>query len=98
MSYRAHILYSFIHLKGDDRPRYVGCDEDITVKYILLDCVDFSDQRLRFYLLPNLKHLFTYTVFHEHVSTFFLNKISLPERRNKRKSVLEITKMYYFKI
>ena len=29
---------------------------------------------------------------------FFLNKISLPERRNKRKSVLEITKMYYFKI
>ena len=27
---------------------------------------------------------------------FFFNKISLPERRNKRKSVLEITKMYYF--
>ena len=28
----------------------------------------------------------------------FSNIISLPERRNKRKSVLEITKMYYFKI
>ena len=26
----------------------------------------------------------------------FLDKISLPERRNKRKSVLEITKMCYF--
>ena len=38
----------------------------------------------------------TYTLFHEIFSTFFLNKISLPERRNKRKSVLEITKMYYF--
>ena len=39
-----------------------------------------------------------YTLFHEFFSTFFWNKISLPERRNKRKSVLEITKMYYFKI
>ena len=29
---------------------------------------------------------------------FFSNNISFPERRNKRKSVLEITKMYYFKI
>ena len=41
---------------------------------------------------------FIYTLFHEFVSTFFWNKISLPERRNKRKSVLEITKMYYFYI
>ena len=28
----------------------------------------------------------------------FSNIIGLPERRNKRKSVLEIKKMYYFKI
>ena len=42
--------------------------------------------------------LYNYTLFHEFFSTFFWNKISLPERRNKRKSVLEITKMYYFKI
>ena len=34
------------------------------------------------------------TLFHE----FFSNIIGLTERRNKRKSVLEITKMYYFKI
>ena len=37
-----------------------------------------------------------YTLFHEKNSTFFSNNISFPERRNKRKSVLEITKMYYF--
>ena len=37
-----------------------------------------------------------YTLFHEQISTYFGNNISLPERRNKRKSVLEITKMYYF--
>ena len=40
----------------------------------------------------------TYTLFDEKCSTFFFNKISLPERRNKRKSVLEITKMYYYYI
>ena len=33
---------------------------------------------------------------YENVSTFFSNNISFPERRNKRKSVLKITKMYYF--
>ena len=38
----------------------------------------------------------TYTLFHEKNITFFSNIIGLPERRNKRKSVLEITKMYYF--
>ena len=61
--------------------------------------------------IPYLKHLLDastkvkesdwemyFTLFHEIFSTFFWNKISLPERRNKRKSVLEITKMYYFKI
>ena len=40
--------------------------------------------------------LLPYTLFHEIFSTFVWNKISLPEHRNKRKSVLEITKMYYF--
>ena len=35
---------------------------------------------------------FIYTLFHDFISTFFSNIIGLPERRNKRKSVLEITK------
>ena len=42
--------------------------------------------------------VFFYTLFDEKMSTFFSNIIGLPERRNKRKSVLEITKIYYFKI
>ena len=41
--------------------------------------------------------LYAYTLF-QIFSTFFSNNISFLERRNKRKSVLEITKMYYFKI
>ena len=51
-----------------------------------------------FVLMVILKSEKLYTLFHEFFSTFVLNKISLPERRNKRKSVLEITKMYYFLI
>ena len=39
-----------------------------------------------------------YTLFHENKLTFFSNIIGLPKRRNKWKSVLEITKMYYFQI
>ena len=37
-----------------------------------------------------------YTLFHENNMTFFSNIIGLPERRNKMKSVFEITKMNYF--
>ena len=60
----------FILFLGEDRPRCVGCDEDITVKHILLDCVDFSDQRPRFYSSPNLKHLFTQVPGHQILSFF----------------------------
>ena len=41
-------------------------------------------------------HYIAYTLLHEHFRRFFSNIIGLPEHRNKRKSVLEITKMYYF--
>ena len=84
----SYILYSFIHfilihtfythsyiLKGEDRPWCVGCHEDITVKHILLHCVDFSDQRPRFYSSPNLKHLFIQVPGHQIVS--FLKAIGL---------------------
>ena len=64
-----HTIYTHSYiLKGEDRPRCVGCDEDITVKHILLDCVDFSDQRPRFYSSPNLKHLFTQVPGHQILS------------------------------
>ena len=64
-----HTFYTHSYiLKGEDRPRCVGCDEDITVKHILLDCVDFSDQRPRFYSSSNLKHLFTQVPGHQMLS------------------------------
>ena len=61
-----HTFYTHSYiLKGEDRPQCVNCDEDITVKHILLDCVDFSDQRPRFYSSSNLKHLFTQVPGHQ---------------------------------
>ena len=54
-----------------------GCDEDITVKHILLDCVDFSDQRPRFYSSPYLKHLFTQVPGHQILSIDLYGKFKL---------------------
>ena len=71
--------------------------------YMPLDMVkDHSDNEKVNLLVPLYELLFlkligfTYTQFHEKTSAFFSNIIGLPERRNKRKNVLEITKMYYF--
>jgi len=66
--------HSYI-LKGEDKPRCVGCDENLTVKHILLDCVDFSTQRAGFYSSPDLKHLFTQVPGHLILS--FLKEIGL---------------------
>ena len=73
----------------------------IYIQQVLLTTTDLSFQcdLLKFNLSLKPKVINTnYTLFHEFLSTFFFNKISLPERRNIRKSVLEITKMYYFYI
>jgi len=66
--------HSYI-LKGEDKPRCVGCDEDLTVKHILLDCVDFATQRAGFYSSPNLKHLFSQVP--GHLILLFLKEIRL---------------------
>ena len=71
-----HTFYTHSYiLKGEDRPRCVGCDEDLTVRHILLDCVDFATQRAGFYSSPNLKHLFTQVPGHLILS--FLKEIGL---------------------
>ena len=48
-------------------------------------------------LFNKMKWVFNYTLFNEMFRTFFFaNIIGLPGHRNRRKSVLEITKIYYF--
>jgi len=71
------LTHSYI-LKGEDKPCCVGCDEELTVKHILLDCVDFADQRRRFYHSTTLKHLFTQVAGHLILS--FLKKIEVYDK------------------
>jgi ribonuclease HI len=74
-----HTFYTHSYvLKGEDRPRCVGCDEDLTVKHVLLDCVDFATQRAKFYSSPSLKHLFTQVPGHLILS--YLKEIQLYEK------------------
>jgi hypothetical protein len=41
--------------EGEDRPRCIGCDEDLAVRHIFLDCVDVATQCAGFY--ASLLHL-----------------------------------------
>ena len=48
------------------------------------------------YILHMSTEVRIYSLFHEMFRTFFANTIGLPGCKNKRESVLEITKMFYF--
>jgi len=45
-------------LKNEDMPECFGCDSPLTVKHILIECVDFNDIRQRFYSVASMKQLF----------------------------------------
>ncbi len=45
-------------LKGEPLPMCIPCHEPLTVKHILLDCVDFRQSRYRFFNVPSLFELF----------------------------------------
>ena len=46
-------------LAGEPPPECYSCNEVLTVRHLLLDCVDFNDIRQRFYNKTSLKSLFT---------------------------------------
>ena len=45
-------------LKGEDQPECVGCQHPLTVKHILLDCIDFSHIRMKYYNVSSMSELF----------------------------------------
>ena len=45
-------------LSGDPAPLCIPCDELLTVKHILVDCIDFQITRSRFYTVDGLEELF----------------------------------------
>ena len=55
----SHLTHSFL-LKGEDRPKCIQCDQSLTISHILLDCIDFEDDRKRFYNCRTLKEIFNH--------------------------------------
>ena len=65
-------------LKNEDRPRCIQCNTDLSLHHILLDCVDFSDARKRFYNCRTLKQLFDMNIPKQIIS--FLKEIGIYDR------------------
>ena len=45
-------------LKGEPPPECIPCNCPLTIKHLLVECVDFTDVRQRFYQVPSLQDLF----------------------------------------
>ncbi len=53
----SHLTHSYL-LKGEEAPECIPCAEPLSIKHILIDCVDFSLTRTRFYRANSMKELF----------------------------------------
>ncbi len=54
------LTHSYL-LKGEPAPVCIPCDAPFTVRHILLDCIDFSQSRHRFFNVSSLSELFEST-------------------------------------
>ena len=45
-------------LKREDQPFCISCKEPFTVKYFLIDCIEFSHMRRQFFQTNDLRYLF----------------------------------------
>jgi hypothetical protein len=53
----SHLTHSYL-LKGEDQIECIPCQCALTVKHILIDCVDFSVLRQNYFNVKSLKELF----------------------------------------
>ena len=53
----SHLTHEFL-LKGEPPQECTPCNCPLTIKHLLIECVDFSDVRQRFYGIPSLQDLF----------------------------------------
>ena len=51
------VTHKFL-LKGEPPPECIPCNCPLTIKHLLIECVDFNDVRQRFYQVPSLQDLF----------------------------------------
>ena len=52
-----HLTHSYL-LKGEPPPFCVGCDKNLTIKHILTECVEFTEQREKFLRTRDIKIMF----------------------------------------
>ena len=53
----SHLTHSYL-LKGEDQPECVPCQAPLSIKHILIDCVDFAPQRNRYFHVSSMSELF----------------------------------------
>ena len=51
------LTHSYL-LQREEQPVCIGCNEPLTVKHIVVDCVDFLQTRNMFFRVNNLKQVF----------------------------------------
>ena len=51
------ITHSYL-LNREEQPQCVGCDKPFTIRHILLECVDFSNVRNKYYHVDTINQLF----------------------------------------
>ena len=56
----AHLPFShsFLLLKGEEPPVYIGCDKRLTIEHLLITCSDFIEMRESYYTAQSLRVLF----------------------------------------
>ena len=52
-----HYTHAFL-LHGEPPPFCVGCNEDMSVKHILIKCLDFAEVRKKYFRVKTIKQLF----------------------------------------
>ena len=53
----SRLMQEFL-LKGEPPPECIPCNCPLTIKHLLIECVDFNDVHQRFYQVPSLQDLF----------------------------------------
>ena len=69
-----YVTHSYL-LKGEEEPQCIACNESLTVKHILVDCVDHAPTRQKYFDVDSMATLFN-TVKLEFVFDF-LKQINL---------------------
>ena len=62
MSRRSHKIDPFLHIKkNEEEPFCIPCNEPLTIKHILISCIDFNHIRPNYYKAQSMKDLFNKT-------------------------------------